>query len=279
MLRAHRQLPLRRSTTTSSAARCSPPIEGEFVDDFSRALDEAWKARLGGKKLYVNDLFLTLVRRPMAAVRLDRPGWCAACPGVKNDAEATVARAQDKRELDAAREALISALAPYGARAADRLRRRQGPCSEPLEFLSALYNGEMRPVLLPQSDLGQYLPYRRVSFGAEALELSRSRPLPRSFAAMISVKDYPPQSAAGMLDDLLRLPHELVVTQSFAFVDRQHSLDRMNLALRRMRAADDEADEPARRPDPGQGRRGRRPRRLRRAPPHRHGQGRHPRRR
>ena len=54
-----------------------------------------------------------------------------------------------------------------------------------------------------------YLPYRRVSFGAETMvELSADRQLlARSFAAMISVKDYPPQTAPGMLDDLLRLPH------------------------------------------------------------------------
>jgi type IV secretion system protein VirB4 len=58
---------------------------------------------------------------------------------------------------------------------------------------------------------------------------------------MLSVKDYPTHSTPGMLDDLLRLPMEMVLTESFAFVDRQASLDRMNLALRRMRAADDEA--------------------------------------
>ena len=51
----------------------------------------------------------------------------------------------------------------------------------------------------------------------------------------------PPETAPGMLDDLLRLPAEMVVSQSFAFVDRQPTLDRMGLALRRMRAADDEA--------------------------------------
>ncbi|HEX2560195.1 VirB4 family type IV secretion/conjugal transfer ATPase, partial [Phenylobacterium sp.] len=90
-------------------------------------------------------------------------------------------------------------------------------------------------------DLGEYIPYRRVSFGAETLELSSPGASPRSFAAVISIKDYPPQTSPGMLDDLLRLPYELVVSQSFGFVDRQASLDRMNLALRRMRAADDEA--------------------------------------
>ena len=118
----------------------------------------------------------------------------------------------------------------------------QGPCSEPLEFLSALYNGEMRPVLLPMQDLGAYLPYRRVSFGQETVELGPGRaPSPRSFVGMVSIKDYPGQTAPGMLDELLRLPFELIVSQSFGFVDRQAALSRMNLALRRMRSAEDEA--------------------------------------
>ena len=50
----------------------------------------------------------------------------------------------------------------------------------------------------------------------------------------------------------LRLPAEMVVSQSFAFVDRAESLSRMNLALRRMRASDDEALS-LRRPRAGQG--------------------------
>jgi type IV secretion system protein VirB4 len=44
-----------------------------------------------------------------------------------------------------------------------------------------------------------------------------------------------------MLDDLMRLPLEMVITQSYGFVDRQAAMGRVNLALRRMRAADDEA--------------------------------------
>src|SRR5436190_6604052 len=44
-----------------------------------------------------------------------------------------------------------------------------------------------------------------------------------------------------MLDELLRLPFELTVSQSFGFVERQAALGRMNLALRRMRSAEDEA--------------------------------------
>ncbi len=217
-----------------------PASEGVFDDDFSRTLDEAWKLRLGAKKLYVNELFVTLVRRPVQGrVGLIEGALRAITGG--GSAQSAAAFAVEQRELNGARDALLASLAPYGARLLSVYDTPAGPCSEPLEFLSTLYNGEMRPVLLPHADLGEHIPYRRVSFGAETVELSRGGALERGFAALISIKDYPPQTTAGMLDDLLRLPHELVVSQSFAFVDRQAGLDRMNLALRRMRASDEEA--------------------------------------
>lgn len=214
-----------------------PELEGEFTDDFSRALDDAWRRRLSAKKLYVNDLYFTIIRRPLQG----RVGVLEGLFKGLSGSGRTTQTATDLRELSAARETLVAALAPYGARALKVYETSRGPCSEPLEFLSSLFNNQMRPVLLPQADLGKHIPYRRVSFGAETIELARSGALGRSFGAVLSIKDYPPQTAAGMLDDLLRLPHELTISQSFGFVDRQASLNRMNLALRRMRSADDEA--------------------------------------
>jgi len=219
----------------------SPQLYAEFADAFSAELDTVWQSRLAAKKLYVNELYLTLVRRPLQGQAGLLDGLLRRLGGAASAARAQADQAVDLRELSAARESLIAALASYGARALQVYETAHGPASEPLELLSALFNGEMRPVLLPPADLGRHLPYRRVSFGADALELSAAGRLPRAFAAMISVKDYPPQTAGGLLDDLLRLPYELTVSQSFGFVDRQASLGRMNLALRRMRAADDEA--------------------------------------
>jgi hypothetical protein len=51
-------------------------------------------------------------------------------------------------------------------------------------------------------------------------------------ARLLSIKDYPANTTAGMLDNLLRLPHELTLTESFAFVDRQIADERIGLALR-----------------------------------------------
>jgi type IV secretion system protein VirB4 len=218
-----------------------PQLGGAFPDDFSRGLDQAWRERLATRRLYVNDLFLTLVRRPLQGRAGLFTGAFDGLRGASDRREAAAAAMRDLAALNAARETLVSALAPYGARPLTVYDGPQGPCSELLEFLSLLYNGEVRPVRLPTADLGLYLPYRRISFGANALEMSPGGMLDRDFAAMVSLKDYPAHTAPGMLDDLLRLPFELVLTESFGFTDRQPTLDRMNLALRRMRAADDEA--------------------------------------
>jgi type IV secretion system protein VirB4 len=219
--------------------RIDVELSADYRDEFSRRLDSAWRARLSAKKLYVNELFLTLVRRPLQG----RVGGLDRLRGrlSRGEAEAAAGAAYELRQLEVARDALIAALGSYEPRLLGVYQSRQGPCSEPLEFLAALYNGEMRPVLLPMQDLGAYLPYRRVSFGQETVELGPAGPSPRSFLGLVSIKDYPGQTAPGMLDELLRLPFELVVSQSFGFVERQAALSRMNLALRRMRSAEDEA--------------------------------------
>ncbi len=219
--------------------RVEPLLEARFPDAFSASVDAAWRDRLASKRLFSNDLFLCILRRPLQGHGgiADRIGRWLGRGGASNAAEESA----ELRALDAARDALLAALGAYGARLLGSYDGKGGPCSEVLEYLSGLYNGELRPVRLPEGDVGQYLPARRVSFGADTVELGATGEAPRSFQAILSIKDYPGQTGPGMLDELLRLPFELTVTQSFGFVDRQAALGRVNLTLRRMRAADDEA--------------------------------------
>jgi len=219
--------------------RVEPALDVDYPDAFSQTLGDRWAERLETKQLFVNDLYLTLVRRPLQG----RLGLADQVRGwfTRAGAEPMAAQNYELAQLAAGRDALLAALGEYEPRLLGVYETAQGPCSEPLEFLSELYNGEQRPVLLPHQDLGAYLPYRRVSFGQETVELSAAGHLPRSFLGLVSIKDYPSWSAPGMFDELMRLPVELTVTQSFAFVERQAALERMNLALRRMRSAEDEA--------------------------------------
>lgn len=215
-------------------------LSGAQPDGFVRDLDDAWQQQLRGKRLYINDIVLMLVRRPARGKigffeRLTKWG-----NGARNSAERLADQMRELRELHAARTNLLSALTRYGPRLLGRYHGANGICSEPLEILSALYNGEMQPVLEPTGDAGQYLPYKRISFGLDALELKGASADTSRFGAIVSIKDYPAHTSPGMLDNLLRLPHELTMTESFAFIDRQIADERIGLALRRLRAASDE---------------------------------------
>lgn len=215
-----------------------PALPGTFDDTFSAYVDERWCERLATRQLFGNALYVAILRRPAATAWRPRAG--APLLGMRRERQ-TATRAAEMQALNAARDALVAALGAYGPRLLSRYDHKGVSYSEPLEYLCALYNGEVRPVRLPEGDVGEYLPYRRVSFGAQTAELAPAAGAPRRFVGLVSIKEYPGRTAPGMFDDLMRLPYEMTVTQSFAFVDRGASLGRINLSVRRMRAADDEA--------------------------------------
>lgn len=220
--------------------KVSVGLQASFDDPVCNLIQDKWQSRLSSRQLFVNDLFITVVRRnPKGKIGVAERVADMFGKGLGDNAAAAT-QARDHKELQAATEALMAALQAYGPRLLGGYDTQNGRCSEPLELLSAIYNGEMRPVLRTHEDIGDYIPYRRASFGLEAMEQS-SLGEGKDYAAILSLKDYPPHATPGMCDALLRLPYEMTLTESFGFVDRQIGLERINLALRRMRAADEEA--------------------------------------
>lgn len=213
--------------------RIQPELPATFDSPLAGLINRRWQDRLSDRYLFINDQFLTVLRRPAR-------GKAGLADRLFSRGRSAQRMEADRRALDAAIAALLAGLEPYGARPLGLYDTTHGPCSEQLELLSALYNGEMRPVLLPPqgTDIGQHLPYARVSFGVDALELAG--PQGRQVAAGLSVKEYPDATRAGLLDGILRLPVELTLTESFAPVDRQTARERMDLALRRHRATNEE---------------------------------------
>jgi type IV secretion system protein VirB4 len=216
--------------------RVTPAFPASPEEPFCANLDVRWREQLSARRLFVNDIFLTLVWRPLQG----RAGLIERLLKGAQLRRADLER--DLRQLTAAREAFAAALAPYGARTLSLYTAPGGALrSELAEFLGLILNGELRPVLAPTGDLSDAIAARRLSFGLDALEAAPSGTSPASFGAMVSLKDYPARTAPGLLDGVLRLPMELVLTESFSFVDRQAALERMGLALRRLKAADDDA--------------------------------------
>jgi type IV secretion system protein VirB4 len=220
--------------------RVQVELEAQFDDPLAAHIDRRWREKLAGGALFVNDQFVTLVRRPARG----KAGLAERIARLfrRQRRELSEADPKDLRALRAAAGALIASLSNYGATLLGDYQGHHGHTnSEVLELLSALYNGEMRPVRRPadDTDIGQLLPYRRVSFGLDAIELKDGNGT--DFASLLSLKEYPEATSPGLLDPILRLPFEMVVSESFAPTARQTARERMDLALRRLRSADEEA--------------------------------------
>jgi type IV secretion system protein VirB4 len=214
-------------------------MAAQFDDPLAAHIDARWRARTGSGALFVNDQFITLVRRPARG----KAGWADKLSRFMKNKGSENAEVDpgDVRALKAAASAMVASLGAYGARLLGDYDAPAGRCSEVLELLSALYNGEMRPVRRPsdETDIGHMLPYRRVSFGMDALELRGATG--GTFGSIVSLKDYPDSTAPGLTDALLRLPCELVLTETYAPADRQIARERIDLSIRRLRSADEEA--------------------------------------
>lgn len=224
--------------------RVQVELDAQFSDPLSAHIDRRWREKLSSGSLFVNDQFVTLVRRPARgkAGLAEKAGKLWKRTLNRGAGDQIEADPKDMRALRAASIALMASLGSYGAALLGEYEGNGGHTnSELLELLSALYNGEMRPVRRPadETDIGQMIPYRRVSFGLDAMELKDGSGT--DFASILSLKDYPDATSPGLLDALLRLPFEMVVSESFAPSERQTTRERMDLSLRRLRSADEEA--------------------------------------
>ena len=219
--------------------RVQVELDARFDDPLAAHIDARWREKLSHGALFVNDQFVTLVRRPARG----KAGWAERVSRIlkRRGADAVEADPADIRALRAAANVIHASLGAYGARLLGDYDGAGGRCSEVLELLSALYNGEMRPVRRPsdEADIGQMLPYRRLSFGLDAFETRGAAG--SAFSSLLSLKDYPDSTGPGLTDALLRLPCELVLTETYAPSDRQVARERIDLAVRRLKSADEEA--------------------------------------
>ncbi len=224
---------IRREVSASSV--------GEMTG-FCAELDAAWQRKLAGKRLFVNDQYLTVVYRPLRGSAGIAQSLGQLLSSATDRTAQITRRTAELKALYEATESVLGTLARYGARRLGVHAAATGTTqSDVLSFLSYLINQEPRPVALPLGPLDSYLPTKRPLFGRETLELRGAQTTDTQFGAMISIKEYAPGSGAGMLDALLRIPHELVITQSFGFLDKQTALTQLERTGRIMDNAEDAA--------------------------------------
>jgi len=213
-----------------------PATPGEFRSVFAAELDARYRERLGGRRLYVNALYLTLVLRPgrEAARRA-----AALAPWRRAQPTAAGPTADDVERLEDAARNLSAHLARYGPRPLGLYQRDGVWFSEVSELLRLVLAGRPQHVPLVRGHLGASVYTARAIFGREVLEIRE--PAETRFAGMLGVKEYPATTRPGLWNGLLSADYPFVASQSFAFLSKAAALAVMGRKQNQMLSARDRA--------------------------------------
>ena len=213
---------------------------GEYTNIFTKRLNKEWKERHSGDRSFVNEHYLTIIRKEDTA-GLAKIG--NIFKKLKNKAD----KAGEKKalkdalsELDEITERVLNGFLNYGAELLGLKESSEGVHSELLKFLGILVNcGDFQNYKLSPISIDKYIQTNRLYFGTKVFESMGA--FGSKFGAIASIKEYRPSTNAGILDGFLQMPFEFIISQSFTFINRMVAISSMQLQQRRMIQAEDVA--------------------------------------
>ena len=206
---------------------------GVFDPDFAGDLNDKYKAALRDQVMMVNNHYLTLVLRPPSKVQQ------FFSFGMQKSQASEMAKLEDANvKLDELSEMVLATLARYTPQRLGMYEHNGFVCSEALEFLGEVLNGEWQRMPLSKGQVRYTLASHRLSFGADTLEVRG--PTSAKLGAVLAVNDYQiERTEPGHLNLLLTLPFPYTLTQSFAILPRQNALSWMQKQQRLLLNAGD----------------------------------------
>lgn len=193
--------------------------KSQFDHAFNQQLSDAYFDALSSQKIMANELYLTLIYRPVVTGKklVEKSSDVRQLQAEQDQAIAKVL------ELAGNVEAVLKDYAPY------RLGMYEGSnglvFSEALEFFGYLLNRIDEPVPVLDAPVHGYLPVSRHMFSAKTGDFVINTPHGvNHFGAMLNVKEYTESTYPGILNRLKYLDFEYVITHSFSPMGRQDAL-------------------------------------------------------
>jgi type IV secretion system protein VirB4 len=216
-------------------------LDGDFADPFCDLLNRRYMAQLSEKRMFTNELYLSVMRSGMrGALALGDVTRRLFDKSRSRDAIDNQMR-ESVSELEELVGNICKDLQKYAARPLGIVHRRQEPYSEPCEFFQTILScGIPCRMRLPRMSISNYIGSSRLHFSRRTMQAQGPTKGEDRFGAMLSIKEYPPFTGPGMLDGLLQVNHEFILTQSFTITDKPIAQERIS-RLKRQIAASDEA--------------------------------------
>ncbi|CUX72276.1 MULTISPECIES: VirB4 family type IV secretion/conjugal transfer ATPase [Agrobacterium] len=230
-------------------------IGGAFDQSFCEALNDRYMDQLRKKRMFTNEIYLTIVRSGMRGALGLGDSLKRIFTQSNKDAKAQATR-EDVTDLEELIGNIVRELGKYGARPlgityrkkSDDTARVEGqedeskgePYSEPCEFFNSILTcGVPRKMRLPRMGIRNFVGTSRLHFSKRTLQAQGPVDEDNRYAALLSIKEYPPFTGPGMLDGLLQVNHEFILTQSFTLADKPIAQERITRLQRQIRASDE----------------------------------------
>lgn len=212
----------------------------DLEDYFARILDEQWKLKHASNNTFVNDLYITIVRKfdTAGAAKLEHAVKLLQQRANQENWERDMREAY--QDLDEMVGRVLTTLRDYNPQVLGCVETEEGMFSEILQFLGTIVNcGISHPVRVPLTNVSQILPTQRLFFGSRSIEVRGATG--SRYAGIVSVKEYGPKTFSGALDGFLQMPFEFIISQSFTFINRTVAIAQMQLQQNRMIQSEDKA--------------------------------------
>ncbi len=209
---------------------------GRFEQPFNQALSDAYHAALSAQKIMQNELYLSLLYRPVVSGKrlVERSADLVRLGAEQDQAVAKLT------ELATNVEAVLKDYAP---RRLGMYTASNGVVfSETLELFAYLVNRIEEPVPVLRAPVGEYLPVSGHTFSASSGDFVIRPPgRPHCFGAILNIKEYTDATYPGILNNLKYLDFEYVVTHSFSPTGRQDALKALERTKGMMVSSGDKA--------------------------------------
>ena len=226
----------RKSIFASSASSLRKAKSNDFVE----YTDYKWRKKQLGKEAFVNELYITITKRPEKAgaaiveymikkfqQKTSRTEWESQMRDMYDDLEETTER-------------IMTTLDNYNPTLLSVVETDFGSYSQILEFFGKIVNcGDEIKYGSNYKNIDHYLFTNRLYFNDKFIEVIGGKG--NRYAGIVSIKEYGQFTSAGIFDGFLHMPFELIVSQSFNFSNRQVAIGKMQLQQNRMIQAEDKA--------------------------------------
>ena len=210
--------------------------EGEFPSEFINNLNKKYRSRIEETTLMINELYISIVFRPQPIAA----GRIVDMFSRQSKAQLEELQLEHIENMEDLISTSMAALDRYEPELLGCYEFKGNLFSETGEFLHYILNGEWRRFPLPRAEMRDVLPTSRPFLGKGGL-MSLRTSTEDYFCATLAFQEYPAHTHPGLLNELLSVPYEFTLGQSFTFLSKPVARGRMTRQQKRLVNAGDVA--------------------------------------